>query len=340
MAGPARFVPGSDEWIHNFAWSGAVESKTSYQPKALRFTHLRTVASSAYHNVSEVRTNDDTLITVKLMLFYNLVNIEAMLDATNDPIGEFINAASADVIAFCASISYESFLNETYKLNQLETFAQLCVRAKSIGYEISKVVFRGFQAGDNLQRMHDNAIQERTRLRLDEETQAQEQRIADMELHAKQKRAAQQAELSTNEAQQKADLSMMAQKSKIAERQMVEEAEIMRAAQQHEAEISRAAQQHEAQLSQSKAAREAELEYERQKVELLKARNAEQLEMMKSMHTLGVDLTKVLVSQHEQPDRVIKLDTGGAGNAKHTGGKGGGASGGQGLFGALQLNLE
>merc|ERR1719197_2445032 len=107
-----------------------------------------------------------------------------------------------------------------------------------------------------------------------------------------------------------------------------------------EADVARERTKHQAMIEQEKATQDAALSYEQRKIDLLKARNAEQLEMMRSMHALGVDLTKVLVSQHEQPDRVIKLDTGGAGNAKHTGGKGGGASGGQGLFGALQLNLE
>jgi len=153
VRGPARFIPRADEWIHSFEWSGvpANGSKTTYQPKALKFENLRIIPASAYHNVSEVRTNDDTLITVKLMLFFELTDIEKMLDATNDPIGDFINAASADVIAFCATLNYETFLNETHKLNELTTFNQLCARAKHIGYQITKVVFRGFQAGDKLQ---------------------------------------------------------------------------------------------------------------------------------------------------------------------------------------------
>ena len=153
VLGPARFIPSADEWVHEFEWSGVPKdgSKTTYQPKALRFTKLRVIPASAYHNVSEVRTNDDTLITVKLMLFFELRDVEKMLDATNDPIGDFINAASADVIAFCAGVSYETFLNETHRLNELDTFAQLCVRAHHIGYDITKVVFRGFQAGAKLQ---------------------------------------------------------------------------------------------------------------------------------------------------------------------------------------------
>merc|ERR1719326_1535180 len=158
VRGPARFIPAADEWIHRFEWSGMPKdgSKTTYQPRALQFTKLKVIPMTAYHNVHEVRTNDDTLITIKLMLFFELSNIEKMLDATADPIGDFIN--------------------ETFKLNDLSSFGQLVARAEMIGYKVTKVVFRGFQAGAKLQAMHDDAIQERTRLRLLEETQAQEQR--------------------------------------------------------------------------------------------------------------------------------------------------------------------
>jgi len=302
VLGPARFIPSADEWVHEFEWSGVPQdgSKTTYQPKALRFTKLRVIPASAYHNVSEVRTNDDTLITVKLMLFFELRDVEKMLDATNDPIGDFINAASADVIAFCAGVSYETFLNETHRLNELDTFAQLCVRAQHIGYDITKVVFRGFQAGAKLQAMHDNAIQERTRLRLLEETQAQEQRQADAALAAETRRAAQQAELETGQAQQRAQLSMVSVKAQLAERRLQDEAEIERQA--------RAAEQRLAEQQ---------------------AHSAELLATMREMKAMGVDLTKVLVSQHEAPDKVIKLDTGAAPAAE----------GKKSLLSAIQLNL-
>lgn len=141
VRGPARFIPAADEWFHHFEWSGQPKdgSKTTLQPRALQFDHLRVVPSSVYHNVNEVRTNDDTLITVKLMLFHELADIETMLDRCSDPIGDFINAASADVVSFCATLNYETFLNETHRLNELSTFGQLCTRAKHIGFEITKV---------------------------------------------------------------------------------------------------------------------------------------------------------------------------------------------------------
>jgi len=49
-------------------------------------------------------------------------------------------------------------LENTSKLNEIETYAQLVQRAQRIGYTISKVVYRGYKASDKLQQMHDNAI--------------------------------------------------------------------------------------------------------------------------------------------------------------------------------------
>jgi len=327
MRGPARFIPASDEYLHHFEWSGQPKdgSKTSYQPRALKFDKLKVIPMTAYHNVTEVRTNDDTLITIKLMLFFDLLNIEKMLDATPDPIGDFINAASSDVIAFCSAVSYETFLNETHKLNDLATFSQLVARAEHIGYRMEKVVFRGFQAGEKLQAMHDNAIQERTRLRLLEETQAQEQRAMDLRLAAEQQRMAKEAQLKVEQARLEADISLSAQKAKIEEQRLVDSAEQERARLQHEIAIAEL---------RAKAAAEAEIEAK--KLEVENARNEEQLRVLREMNALEVDITKVLVAQQPHVDNVIKLDTGSATADQKAKAP---AEPGKGLIGALQLNL-
>merc|ERR1719264_2491359 len=61
-------------------------------------------------------------------------------------------------------------------MNKLATFGSLCSRAETIGYKINKVVFRGFHSSDALQAMHDKAIQERTRLKLEGDTEEHRQR--------------------------------------------------------------------------------------------------------------------------------------------------------------------
>jgi len=326
--GPARFIPAADEYLHQFEWSGvpATGSKTSYQPRALKFTKLKVIPMTAYHNVSEVRTNDDTLITIKLMLFYDLIDIERMLDATPDPIGDFINAASSDVIAFCSAVSYETFLNETHKLNDLSTFTQLTQRAEHIGYRMEKVVFRGFQAGERLQAMHDEAIQERTRLRLLEETQAQEQRAMDLRLAAEQQRMTKEAQLKVEQSRLEADISLRAQKAKLEEQTLIDTAAQERARLQQETAVAEL---------RAKAAAEAEIEAKKLEVEA--ARNEEQLRVMREMKSLNVDITKVLISQQPHVDSVIKLDTGKGTDGGKPGDKG--ADPGKGLIGALQLNL-
>lgn len=111
--------------------------------------------------------------TAKVMIFYELTDLELMLDTTPDPIGDFINAVCGDVVAFCAVRGYEEFVSETDKLSKLETFPQLTMRAERSGYKISKVVFRGYHCSESLALMHSQAMESRTQLRLQSDTQQQ-----------------------------------------------------------------------------------------------------------------------------------------------------------------------
>ena len=58
------------------------------------------------------------------------------------------------------------FIETASELNDLLKYPQLTERCKSIGYSVSKVVFRGYFAHDKLQKMHDMMIKRRTNLRL------------------------------------------------------------------------------------------------------------------------------------------------------------------------------
>ena len=79
------------------------------------------------------------MITVKVMIFFQLVNIDKMLDNTADPIADFINACCSDIIQYLATLSYEEFVENTQKLNDISTYKTLTSRAEMIGYNISKV---------------------------------------------------------------------------------------------------------------------------------------------------------------------------------------------------------
>jgi len=211
IRGPTLHVPAADEWIHEFTWHGKdhkePNNKARKVPGGLKFTKLRIIPDQFYYNVSDVRTSDDTLLMAKLMIFFELVDLERMLDQTHDPIADFINAVCADVIAFTASLPYEMFLEKTALLSSLETYPQLVNRAKKIGYDISKVVFRGYHATDKLQSMHDEAIQTRTSLRLQNETEEQAQSLADLKLLKEVQRASKRHEMEQQDQSHKNTLS-------------------------------------------------------------------------------------------------------------------------------------
>jgi regulator of protease activity HflC (stomatin/prohibitin superfamily) len=129
-----------------------------------------------------VRTADDALLTVRLMIFYKLESVEAMMDATNDPIADIINSVSSDVIGFCSARSFEQFKETSEQLNTLGAYQNLVESVKTRGFSVSKVVFRGYMAPQRLQKMHDEAIEKRTKLVLERESEVQEQRLADERL--------------------------------------------------------------------------------------------------------------------------------------------------------------
>ena len=133
-----------------------------------------------YFDVEDARTADDALLTVQTMVFFELVDIERMLDRTHNPVADFINALTADVIDFAAARVFERFKADTAALNELATYPNLAARAQAIGYRIHKVVYRGYEANPRLQAMHNQAIERRTGLQLEAETEAQAQELADL----------------------------------------------------------------------------------------------------------------------------------------------------------------
>eukprot|EP00966_Prymnesium_polylepis_P311875 7206373-Prymnesium_polylepis.1 len=61
-----------------------------------------------------------------------------MLNATNDPIGDFLNALSADVMTFGAANTYESMLQRTTTLGDVSTYPTVNDRARDIGFRLLK----------------------------------------------------------------------------------------------------------------------------------------------------------------------------------------------------------
>merc|ERR1719310_31716 len=80
--GPKLYKPlSASEWTHKFSWHGHDPSGGELarkRPHALRFETLMLAPSSTYYDVENVRTADDALLTIRLMIFYRVVNVEKM----------------------------------------------------------------------------------------------------------------------------------------------------------------------------------------------------------------------------------------------------------------------
>jgi hypothetical protein len=280
VRGPAQFVPASGEWLHQFSWHGADPKRPDHKiPRALQFERLRVIPDQMYLQVEAVRTSDDALITVDFMVFFELADIHTMLDQTHDPIADLINALTADTIEFAAARTFEQFKAETDHLNQLDTFVQLLGRAQRIGYRIGKVVYRGYHASQQLQAMHDHAIEARTSLRLEAETEEQAQTLA--------------------------DLKLTRERDRTQVRQAMEQESAAHAARLAQAEA-------EAQITRDRLASDARRDI-RDADHRLHLRQRQELDQQKQafatgMAQAGVDVTRWLVARYQHPDRLIRIE--------------------------------
>ena len=276
--GPTVFVPEPGEWLHTFAWHGSEGGSTGERKtaKGLVFQKLWLMPDQMYHDVPEVRTADDAVLTIKLMVFFELADIERMLETTHDPIGDFINAATSDAVDFVGRRTFEEFKKDNGKLNEIETYRQLTARAAQTGYRITKVVYRGYGAPDRLQAMHDQAIEARTKLELDRATERQAQDLENFKLTAQIERAAR--------------------------RRTEQSAEV-------EAEIELSRKRQEADLRQKEAERSAVRDQRRrdaeQHLEMRRQSEQREREHLGSLKDMGVDLTAYLTQG--RADRVIEL---------------------------------
>jgi hypothetical protein len=276
--GPAQFVPQPGEWLHTFTWhasqgghSGAVKI-----PKGLVFQKLWLMPDQMYHDVADVRTADDAVLTIRLMIFFELSDIERMLETTHDPIGDFVNAATSDVVAFVGRYDFESFKRNVSQLNELDTYSQLASRAQQCGYRITKVVYRGYGAPDALQKMHDEAIEARTKLQLQRATEQQAQDLENYKLDCQITRAVKRRE------EQSAEVD-------------------------HDVEMVRRRAQAELEQSELRQAstREQSRLFSEQQLALREKNDGQSRAHLASLRELGVDLTEYLTQG--RADKVIEL---------------------------------
>jgi hypothetical protein len=276
--GPTLFMPRPGEWLHTFVWHASEGGSQGARkvPKGLVFQKLWLMPDQMYHDVTDVRTADDAVLTIRLMIFFELIDIATMLETTHDPIGDFVNAATSDVVDFTGRYDFESFKRNTDKLNELETYRQLTVRASQCGYRINKVVYRGYGAPERLQQMHDQAIEARTKLQLERATEQQSQDLENFKLESQMLRAGKRRHEQTAEVAHQLELDQKKQ----------------------EAGLRSSEAQYRFRRDQQRLAAESDLEQQARQ-------DAHQREHLTELHRLGVDLTSYLTQS--RADRVIEL---------------------------------
>jgi hypothetical protein len=285
--GPALFVPNPGEWLHTFSWHASKGGSRGVQKvaNALVFQKLWLLPDQMYHDVFDVRTADDAVLTIRLMIFFELVDIERMLDTTHDPIGDFVNAATSDVVAFTGRHDFESFKRNTSSLNELDAYPQLAGRAAQCGYRVTKVVYRGYGAAEALQQMHDQAIQARTRLQLDRATEQQAQELENYKLDSQLARAGKRRTEQTAEVEHDLGLARLRQEAELRQREAADA------------------------FARERLRLESELQ-----LAVRGNQYAQQREHLAALGGLGVDLTAYLTQA--RADQVIEL-RGGAGTHVH-----------------------
>merc|ERR1712072_1198869 len=133
---------------------------------------------------------------------------------THDPIADFINSVTSDIIEFVSASSFEEFKAASDQLNDLNVYRQLTTRARGIGFEVTKVVFRGYGAPSRLQKIHDDAIERRTKLALDRENEDQEQKMLDMKLAHEEERLRKRQQMESESAKHERKLQRAAHEAK------------------------------------------------------------------------------------------------------------------------------
>mmetsp|Transcript_32165 Transcript_32165/g.44087 ORF Transcript_32165/g.44087 Transcript_32165/m.44087 type:complete len:416 (+) Transcript_32165:22-1269(+) len=271
VRGPKVHFPSNFEWHHKFEWHGeSAERKAHIVPKAQKFQILKMIPTSFYYNVTDVRTADDALVSVKVMIFYEIEDLEKMLDTTDDPIADIVNASCSDIVSFVSSIDYISFVENVSRLSDLETYAKLTSRASSIGVNVTRIVYRGYHASENLQIMHNQAIEKRTQMRLEGESEATTQEIESLKLRGMAERS--QAKMQMEEESKRHENTLI----------NVDHAEKLRRERLENEEILRA----------------------------LREENDEKLRLYAALTAAGVDLTKYLTAPYNIADRTIRIEGG------------------------------
>lgn len=281
IRGPDNFIPTSTERAHQFEWSPAdpvAKGKVTFQKLKLIVQSLKCI-------VEGVRTTDKILLEVEVMIFWDIIDVERMLDNTSDPVGEIRAAASADIISFGSNHSYESLLSNTPQLSELDPYKMLMTRSSAFGVAIRKVIYNGYRAESGVQRVHDQALEARARLKAEHEHNEHEQAQIDLKLKHEFERTKREAEHN----------ALMREEEAIQEKFKLE-------------------------MEKVKHSTTLQLQQQEIEVEQLSRQKKHETDLLfyKELASIGVDVTQYLIATSQKPaNQLVRIDQSSDGPGTH-----------------------
>jgi regulator of protease activity HflC (stomatin/prohibitin superfamily) len=109
----------------------------------INFEILRLDNSQTYFSFP-VRTKDNVVVNLKLMIFYEVSHLENLIKNTHDPMCEFYNKLQATITSEIAKKSFDNFKNDTGDFIS-ELSADKDLNFEGIGLSIDEIVLREWE---------------------------------------------------------------------------------------------------------------------------------------------------------------------------------------------------
>lgn len=147
--GPAIFVPEATEWLHEFPWLAPCPSNgrrmdDNSLAQSYAVAHpshcLSLLKQQCETTVDEVQTADDGRMNLEFVFWFKIVDIDALLLGTDNPVRDLQMALRSDIIHTASTLLQENFKTSASTFGCLESYPTLLDCAVARGIEISKIV--------------------------------------------------------------------------------------------------------------------------------------------------------------------------------------------------------
>ncbi len=154
--------------VYQFHWTGSRGDTEEKSPGALNIQILRLQDTQTYFSF-QVRTNDNVVITLRLMIYYSYTSVEKLL-SNNDPLGAMYNKIMATLVDFVATLDFDEFKENTNeKIARHELFTDGRTFFQEFGIDVQQIVVRAWEPIDRqVQAVLERAAMIQTQKTLDE----------------------------------------------------------------------------------------------------------------------------------------------------------------------------